>query len=426
MNFNEILKGGNIYMKDDIVEYYMNTGSTMLDVLIGGGEGFGWPVGTFTNIVGDSSSGKTALAMEALAAGFHSQNKMREKHPELQRFRFHYDGAEVGNTFKTDELYGFDINSDPFLVKDENGDMVKPRTKKVERLAHNLKKFLASMEEGDYGLYILDSLDGIINDEVEKRQEERSKAYEAGKEFKEGSYDMRTQKFLSQEFFPTYVDQIKKKNVHFIIISQVRDKIGAMFQTQTRKGGKALGFYCSTEIWLHHMSYIKKKERPIGIVVKAKTKKTRHPRPARSVLFTFLNTFGLDDVGDCIDYLYDLRGERGDLLSKANSINLGEEPTFTKLKEFLDTTELTEVFKEQHKKNGGKGIGTKTDIITFLQKPKYKKLYESRFADKINREDLIQKIIAEHREEEFSKKAIEKWESIEKSIIPNRGGRKYG
>lgn len=45
----------------------------------------------------------------------------------------------------------------------------------------------------------------------------------------------------------------------------------------------------------------------VGVVVKAKTTKSKTPRPFRECFFSFLYDYGLDNIGTSIDYLFDLR-----------------------------------------------------------------------------------------------------------------------
>ena len=112
----------------------------------------------------------------------------------------------------------------------------------------------------------------------------------AGKEIKDkGTYGMATPKFLSSEFFKTQTGKFADKNASLIIVSQVRENLNAgMFgKKHKRSGGKALDFYAHTVLWLTTWIKIKKKdvdgnERQIGVIVEAKTEKSKTPRPYRT------------------------------------------------------------------------------------------------------------------------------------------------
>ena len=72
------------------------TGSYLLDMIVGGGIGEGYPFGSTVNIVGDSSAGKTLLSREIIAACHY---KFKDK------FKWVYDDCESGFTFDTKSLY---------------------------------------------------------------------------------------------------------------------------------------------------------------------------------------------------------------------------------------------------------------------------------------------------------------------------------
>jgi hypothetical protein len=203
----------------------------------------------------------------------------------------------------------------------------------------------------------------------QERADESYKAHKAGKKLEKGSYQMDSAKFLSQEFFKNITDLTEQNHVLLIIISQVRDKIGAMFPTQTRSGGRALDFYAHTALWLATVSKIKRRERDVGVVVLAKTKKSKTPRPFRECLFTLLFDYGLDDVGSNIDYLFDLRAEDGKLLASAKNIiwnekgNGTEEVTVKTLVAFIKEAGKEEDFKIAKKRDG---LGSSPILCLFL------------------------------------------------------------
>lgn len=126
---------------------------------------------------------------------------------------------------------------------------------------------------------------------------------EIEQEFNKGSYGMSKPKQLSQ-LFRRLVRKIKKNNILLIIISQIRDKIGVTFgETKTRAGGHALDFYASQVIWLYEKGKIKEGNLPTGLEIKAKIKKNKVWKPFREVDFNILFEYGIDDISSNIDYL---------------------------------------------------------------------------------------------------------------------------
>jgi len=317
---------------------WIPTGCTLLDEVIGGGRGLGVPSGVVLNICALESGFKTFLACEIIASAYHTFGK---------KFKWVYDDAESGFTFDTQKLYGFEI-----MPSDPN-ERFKSGT--VEELYVNLRTFIDSVKQGEFGIYTIDSLDGLSSEELDTLADKR---YRAGKKSRssdsdsdttplKGSFRMGSAKFLSQEFFKTVTDQLKGKNILLIIISQLRYNTDPRsMEKWTRAGGKALDFYAYSVIRLDTPTKIKRKDVAVGAVVRARTTKLKAPRPYRSCTFTGYYDLGIDDIGSCIDYLYDCRGKDGRLVKASKAIvwTEGEEP--------YDRAELIATI-EQDKLQGG-------------------------------------------------------------------------
>jgi recombination protein RecA len=392
------------------------TGSDLLDLVVGGGQGMGFPSGKVINIVGDKSSGKTFIACEIVANAYHKYGK---------RLKWVYDDAESGFTFNTKEMYGVEI----MPLNDD--DRVKSRT--VEDMYCNFKLFLKTLKDDEVGIYVVDSLDGLTSEENEKRGEERIKAFEQDKEFKQGSYQMGAAKFLSQEFFKGVTEETEQKNCLLIIISQVRENIEPFsFEKYVRSGGKALDFYAHTVVWLACINKIKKKERTVGVIVKAKTTKSKTPRPFRECVFSLLFDYGLDNIGSDVDYIFDLRGDSGVLLSKAESLawsgessGEGMEATSANLRAFLEDIERWADYKADIRTdNGGKMPSDplkKSLLIKWIEShPEVQEVYEKKFGASMTREELIQYVESKGLTKELTQKVVDKWETVENSIRTNR------
>jgi RecA/RadA recombinase len=385
-----------------------SSGCKLLDLVTGGAKGvYGFPAGKFINIVGDKSAGKTFLANEIIASAYHKYGD--------KKFKWVYDDCESGYSFDSVGMYGFDIIGE---------NPVHSET--VEDAFCNISNFAKKLKSDQFGIYVIDSLDGLTSAEQDERAEERIKAYDNGKEYTKGSYNMGKQKYLSQEFCPQLCSVIQDKNILVIIISQIRENVDMFsFEKFSRSGGKAIDFYAHSVIWLATVKKIEKKDRVVGVVVKAKTTKSKTPRPFRECFFSLIYDYGLDNTGTSVDYLFDLRTEKGELTKKANVIKWdnGDSTGLSELKKWLSETtykdySLADMY-EDSKYFDGKA--TADSIIEFTQsKSDLKKLYAERFGESMTREELIQYIEDNSLQEELEKRVEEKWESVEDSIRTTR------
>lgn len=277
---------------------YITTGCTLRDLVIGGNKNvFGYRVGSIYNIVSDSGAGKTFLAVQSIVANHFILG---------DKFKFVYDDCEGGLTFDVKYMYGMDK---PLLTEDS------PRSKTVEDLYSNIRKFCDDIHKDQVGLYVVDSLDGLVSQDTLDRGDARYKKYLEEKEFNEGTFALAKQKYLSQEFFPDIESRLKTSNIVLILISQTREKINAsLFEKKlTRAGGKALQFYSHTVEWLYP---VQKKEMEddiggrSGAPILLETEKNKTPRPFRKGIIILDYSIGVDDIATNVDYLYDLRTDK--------------------------------------------------------------------------------------------------------------------
>lgn len=270
-------KGGGLYFgapKDDL--QFIPSGCRMLDLALGGG----WARRRIANIVGDSSTGKTLLAIEASANFVIVEPKAKIRYREAEEaFDNNYAAA-----------LGFPLEKVDF------GDPLDT----IEDMFEDLQKVIKGAKGPE--LYVVDSLDAL------------SDRAEMERDIDQGSYGGDKAKKLSQ-LFRRCVSDLANSDITLMIISQVRDNIGAMpFQKKhVRSGGKALNFYSSQVAWL---SQIKKLDRTVsnvkritGIQVKAVIEKNKIGLPYREAEFPVMFGYGIDDFKSCAEFWKQITGE---------------------------------------------------------------------------------------------------------------------
>lgn len=250
---------------------FIPSGCALLDCVLGGG----YPIGRVVNIVGDKSTGKTLMAIEASANFAQLYPKGNIVYAESEAA---FDRSYARSLGMPDDRVQF---AEVFTVEDVYEDLV--------RRLENLKK-------DEPLLYIVDSLDALSDrDELERKIDE-------------GTYGMGKPKKMG-ELFRRLVQKLKKKRACFIVISQVRHNIGVVFgKKYTRSGGKALDFYASQVLWLSELPKpetrtVRGQKRTTAIRVKGKCEKNKITQPGRTCEFLIRFGFGIDDVQANLEWL---------------------------------------------------------------------------------------------------------------------------
>lgn len=249
----------------------------------------GFSLGRMVNLIGDSSSGKTFVALSIFAE--------MAKNPAFDNYRFIFDDVENANDFNMSRLFGKAVDERieaPFV---QDGEPVPSDT--IEDFHFNIAD---ALDDGRPFFYILDSFDALdaIQDQekIDKMRTARAKGNKVA-----GSYAMSKPK-KSSELLRNICGKLKKTDSGLLIISQTRDNIDPMsFEKKTRSGGKALKFYAHHEIWLAMAGKIKKRDRIIGNKVKAKISKNKITGKVREVEFPIFYDYGVDDIRSCIEWL---------------------------------------------------------------------------------------------------------------------------
>jgi len=274
---------------------FLDSGSIVLNLVLSGKKkNGGWARGRVVNIVGDGSSGKTLLALEAAANCFYKLNKNPETFPPVKKIYIVYNNVEGVMDFPVEEMYG-----EKFF---EAVEWIQIPT--VQAFGRDYTRRVKSLKEGEFLLYIVDSLDAMSSEE-----ELDNFLDAANKDTPEkGSYGMSKQKY-SGKFFGNLCSIGQGKDSTLIIISQVRENINVMFgEKYRRSGGKSLDFYTHQCCWLAVKRKLEKtykgETRLYGILVKAKLKRSKVSKAFREAEFVILFDYGVDDILSSIIYLY--------------------------------------------------------------------------------------------------------------------------
>lgn len=264
------------YYRRQPVEVF-SSGCALFDCVLGGG----WALGRVVNIVGDKSTGKTLLAIEAAA------NFVR-KFPDGKIF---YNEVEAAFDAVYAERMGLPLASTEFIEGCVS----------VEDVFEDLEKRLA--EHTGRSLYILDSLDALSD-----RKELEGKIDQA-------SFGVGKAKAMSQ-MFRRLVQLMADKKMTVVVISQVRTNIGVTFGSSiTRSGGRALDFYASQIVYLSQIKQLvrtkHKVERTVGIRIRAKCKKNKVGAAFRECDMPIMFYYGIDDITAHLEFLEEIKALDG-------------------------------------------------------------------------------------------------------------------
>lgn len=273
---NRVTGGGNYFTNPKDKLQFISSGCTLLDLALGGG----WAESRISNIVGDKSTGKTLLCIEAAA------NFIR-KYPKGQvKYR------EAESAF--DLAYAMALG----MPRDCIDPDVKLET--VEDMFEDLD-VLCKRKHPQPILYIVDSLDALSDRD------------EMAADFDAPSYGAQKAKALSK-MFRQLVRKLEHTNITVIIVSQVRDNIGAVgFQKKTkRSGGHAMDFYCTHVLELANLGKLSETHRGVkratGVKVKGYVAKNKVSLPYREAEFPIQFGYGVDDVRASLNWLKDVKG----------------------------------------------------------------------------------------------------------------------
>jgi recombination protein RecA len=248
------------------------SGSLSIDIALGIG---GYPRGRVVEIFGPESSGKTTLALHAIAE--------TQKTGGIAAF---IDAEHAFDRFYAEAL---GVNTEDLIISQpDNGEQAL-------EIADNL------IRSGAIDLIVIDSVAALTpRAEIEGEMGENKVGLHAR---------------LMSQALRKLTGTISKTQCTCMFINQLREKIGVMFgNPEVTTGGNALKFYSSVRVDIRRSTQIKVADRVVGNRIRVKIVKNKMAPPFRLAEFEIMYGEGISRLGEIIDF-----GLEHDILTRSGS-----------------------------------------------------------------------------------------------------------